>query len=102
VRSMGEKKESILTGAQLRAARVMLGLTTAVLAEKTKLGVRTIKRAEQGDGAARLTAANRDRIIMALEQLGIEFIPPNGGGPGVRLKRAVQRPRRSAIPRPGK
>ena len=35
----------------------------------------------------RLTAANADAIQRALEDGGIEFIPENGGGVGVRLQK---------------
>ena len=44
----------------------------------------TVRRAEAFDGAPRLTAANAESLRSALEQAGVEFIPENGGGPGVR------------------
>jgi hypothetical protein len=37
------------------------------------------------DGPVSITAANADAIRRALEAAGLEFIPANGGGPGVRM-----------------
>ncbi len=47
----------------------------------------TIRRAEAQDGPIRMMPANLDAIRRALEASGVEFIPENGGGPGVRLRR---------------
>jgi hypothetical protein len=55
------------------------------LARVAKLGLATIRRAEVAEGATSLTSANEDAIRRALENAGVEFIPENGGGPGVRL-----------------
>ena len=35
-----------------------------------------------------MTVANNDAVRRALEAAGVEFIDENGGGPGVRLKKA--------------
>ena len=75
-----------ITGAQLRAARALLRWSAEELATRTKLGVATIRRAEAHDAPLTTTAANSNAIRAALETAGIEFIPENGGGPGVRLK----------------
>jgi hypothetical protein len=55
------------------------------------VGVATIRRAELTDEATSLTAANDLAIRHALEAAGIEFIDENGGGPGVRLKKAQRK-----------
>lgn len=68
------KNRPILTGAQLRAARALLNLTAEALAEETSIGLRTIGRAEREDGPVRMTAANAERLIQALEARGIEFL----------------------------
>jgi hypothetical protein len=39
------------------------------------------------EGRDPLTVANTDAVRRALEAAGIEFIPENGGGAGVRLRR---------------
>jgi hypothetical protein len=47
---------------------------------------KTISRAEAEEGQTTLTIANLKAIQVALECAGIEFIPQNGGGAGVRFK----------------
>ena len=76
------------TGAQIRAARGLLGLSAQELADATKLSRGTIQRAELEKSET--TAANAERIVEALERLGVKFLPSNGEGPGVRLRVAVR------------
>ena len=71
---------------QVRAARALLRWTAEDLARESKVGLSTIKRMESGASTGPLTAANAHAIQRALEDGGIEFIPENGGGLGVRLK----------------
>lgn len=66
-------------------ARAALNWTTRMLAEKAGVGVNTVTRFEQGGEAMVGTVA---KLRAALEAAGVEFIPENGGGPGVRLKKA--------------
>jgi transcriptional regulator with XRE-family HTH domain len=72
-----------ITGGQIRAARALLRWTAEELAERSRLGVATIRRAEAVDDAVPITVANADTIVRAFEEAGIEFI--NGDAPGVRL-----------------
>lgn len=63
----------------------MLGLSQADVANRIGQSTMTIRRAEtSGDPvvAGQTIAA----IRAALEAAGVEFIPQNGGGPGVRLR----------------
>jgi transcriptional regulator with XRE-family HTH domain len=76
-----------LTGAQLRAARALVGISAQQLADTSGLGVATIRRAEQNDGVVTMTAANATRIVDDLEMAGVEFMPENGGGAGVRFRK---------------
>ncbi|MCJ2042958.1 transcriptional regulator [Methylobacterium sp. J-078] len=78
--------EGLLTGAQVRAARALLRWSAEELAESARLGVATIRRAELQDGPVTSTAANVRAIRSALEHAGLEFIPENGGGAGVRFR----------------
>jgi len=78
-----------LTGAQLRAARGLLGISAQELATTSGLGVATIRRAEQNDAQVSITAANARAIVGAFEQSGVEFLAENGGGAGVRFKRTT-------------
>jgi transcriptional regulator with XRE-family HTH domain len=56
----------MISGAQIRAARALLGWTAKDLAQKAKVGVSTVQR-----------------IQSALEAAGIEFT--NGDVPGIRF-----------------
>ncbi|WP_426124465.1 helix-turn-helix domain-containing protein [Pararhizobium sp. PWRC1-1] len=75
-----------ITGAQIRAARALLRWSAKDLAREAGVGVATISRAEVEEGHTTLTTANLKAIQMALENAGIEFIPGNGGGVGVRFR----------------
>ena len=66
-------------------ARAALGWSIDVLAEKTSISSRTIKRIENTIGIPNATAANLKLIRQTLEQAGVEFIGSSDDGPGVRL-----------------
>lgn len=80
--------EMYLTGAQIRAARGLVRWSAEELARHARLGRITVTRAESTDGKPSLTEANLAAIRAALEAAGVEFIAENGGGPGVRLRKA--------------
>ncbi|WP_065324590.1 helix-turn-helix transcriptional regulator [Tritonibacter mobilis] len=75
-----------MIGNQLSAARALLGWTQKQLAEAAGVSIPTIKRAE---GAAKATVSSdaQQKIKSTLQAAGVEFIPENGGGLGVRLVR---------------
>lgn len=77
----------MITPAQIRAARHLASLSQADIAAATGLSLPTIKRAESEREVSVSTEAV-SAIKAALEAAGIEFIPPNGSGAGVRLKKA--------------
>ncbi|MDI7861905.1 helix-turn-helix domain-containing protein [Rhizobiaceae bacterium n13] len=86
---MIEKKSSDkneITGAQIRAARALVRWSAKELASAANIGVATVSRAEVEDGRPTVTSANLKAIQVALETAGIEFIPVNGGGVGVRFR----------------
>lgn len=72
-----------MTPAQCRAARAMLQMSQEDLSGRAAVSVQTLIAFELGQRRpyARTLAA----IQAALERAGVEFIPGNGGGPGVRL-----------------
>jgi len=74
----------MITPEQCRAARALLKIGQDKLAEKTDLSSVTIRKFE--NQTAPLRKATINLIKLTLEAAGIEFIPKNGGGPGVRLK----------------
>jgi ribosome-binding protein aMBF1 (putative translation factor) len=79
-----------LTSAQIRAARALLRWSAEDLARESALGVTTIRRAELAEGETSMTTANDSTVRRTLEAAGVEFIDGNGGGPGVRLRKASQ------------
>lgn len=78
---------SISTAGQLRAARALLHWPQSRVAECSGVSLPTVKRLEglQGELAANVKTINA--LSRAFEQAGVEFIPENGGGPGVRLRK---------------
>ena len=75
-----------ITGRQIRAGRGLLGWTAQALADASRVGVATIRRAEAEDGPARMILANADALVRTLQAHGVELLPENGGGAGVRMK----------------
>ncbi|WP_131872433.1 MULTISPECIES: helix-turn-helix domain-containing protein [unclassified Bradyrhizobium] len=72
---------------QIKAARALLGWSQDDLANQSGVSVPTVKRLEAADGDVGGRAETGDALVAALEKAGVEFIPENGGGAGVRLKR---------------
>ncbi len=68
-------------------ARAALELGVRELAEAAKVSTNTITRFERGEPLKERTV---DAVKAALEAAGVEFIPENGSGPGVRLKKKAQ------------
>ncbi len=76
----------MITNAQLRAARGLLGWSQARLAEASGLGIATIKRMEGERGPLRSSAENVLKVQQALEDAGVFFIDEDEElGQGVRL-----------------
>jgi hypothetical protein len=79
--------ERLVTSAQLRAGRALLGLSQAEVAGRACLSLNTIKLAE-AEGEAHASEAALAAIRVALEEQGVIFLSADGGeGPGVRLRR---------------
>ena len=76
---------STLTADQIRMARAALGWSFEVLAEKSGVSSRTVRRIESEGGLKNATNANMRLVRETLEAAGIEFIGEVGEGPGVRL-----------------
>lgn len=74
----------MVTSAQIRAARALLNWTVRDLSEKAGVHRNTITRAEtDATGPGHATAA----IRAALEAAGVVFLPENGNGPGVAMRK---------------
>ena len=93
----------MLTPAQLRAARALLGLDQRTLAERAGVSLPTIQRMEASDGYVRGVIESLTRVVAALERGGIELISENsvsaGGGRGVRLRDPMPPTLRERAPR---
>lgn len=79
----------MITAAQLRAARALLGIDQRRLAELAALSLPTIQRMEASDGVIRGNVDSLMKLVGALQAAGIELIgegaPSTAGGRGVRL-----------------
>lgn len=73
-----------MNGLQCKMARVATGLGIRELAGLAKVSPNTISRLERGETLKESTIVD---IQNALERAGVVFIPENGGGAGVRLKK---------------
>lgn len=81
----------MMTAAQLRAARALLGIDQKTLADMAGVSLPTIQRMEASDGTVRGIVETLTRVIEALNEAGVELIGDNArsetGGRGVRLRR---------------
>ncbi len=76
------------TSEQLRAARALLGWNQDQLADRSGVGIATIRRMEGQTGQLRGISETVWRLQNALERAGIIFIAEDEvAGPGVRLAR---------------
>ena len=80
----------MLTAAQMKAARALLGMEQRTLAELSGVSLPTIQRMEASQGVVRGVIESLTRVMGALEAAGVEFIneggTSSGGGRGVRLR----------------
>ena len=80
----------MITAAQLRAARALLGIDQRRLSVLSGLSVPTIRRMEASDGVIRGNVDSLMKLVGALDAAGIELIGEGvvseRGGRGIRLK----------------
>jgi len=80
----------MISAAQLRAARALLGIDQRRLADLCGLSVPTIQRMEASEGVIRGNVDSLMKLVGALDAAGIELIGEGAtsseGGRGVRLK----------------
>jgi transcriptional regulator with XRE-family HTH domain len=79
----------MITAAQLRAARALLGIDQRELAQRCGLSLPTIQRMEASEGVIRGNVDSLVKLVDALAEAGIELIGEGatsaGRGRGVRL-----------------
>ncbi len=73
-----------IAAVQSKMARAAVGWGVRDLAKEAGVSVDTVSRLERGEELQPRTLA---AIQAALEAAGVEFIPENGGGAGVRLRK---------------
>jgi transcriptional regulator with XRE-family HTH domain len=80
----------MISAAQLRAARALVGIDQRQLADLCGLSLPTIQRMEASEGLIRGNVDSLMKLIGALDKAGIELISEGaasqGGGRGVRLR----------------
>jgi transcriptional regulator with XRE-family HTH domain len=80
----------MLTGAQIRAARALVGWSATTLAERAGISYPTVQRAESTDGVPNMKTPNLLAIQRVLEETGVVFLDEHenrDGGVGVRLRK---------------
>lgn len=80
----------MITAAQMKAARALLGVDQRQLAKASGLSLPTIQRMEASDGTVRGNVDSLVKLIETFDRLGVELINAGAaspsGGRGVRLK----------------
>ena len=77
----------IPTGRQFREGRLLVGMSQEDLATAADVAVGLVMRVEEANGLPMITMRDSTALRTALEAAGVEFIPENGEGPGVRLRK---------------
>lgn len=77
----------MLTGRQVRDARFRARLELRDLAARAGVDPLQLAYAEAMYGSPPWSDGDFSRVRSALEAAGVEFIPENGGGAGVRLRK---------------
>jgi len=76
---------------QIRAARAMLAMSQQELANRSNVGLATLKRIEAAGSELTGTARTLFRIQRALEAAGVVFIDQTPtSGPGIRLAEPLE------------
>ena len=79
----------MITGAQVRAARALIGMDQRSLAALAGLSLPTIQRMERSPNSVRVVVVSLERVLRAFAAAGVELItdgsPSLGSGRGVRF-----------------
>lgn len=80
----------MITAAQMRAARALLGIDQQTLANMADVSLPTIQRMEASPGNVRGVVDTLMKVVEAFDAAGVELIgentPSQGSGRGVRFK----------------
>ena len=84
-------KRFLISPAQMRAARGLLGWSQTKLGAEAGKSLSTIKRYETAAGAK--VSDDAVEKLHRPRMAGVQFIAENGGGPGVRLRKTKGKPK---------
>ena len=80
----------MITAAQMRAGRALLGIDQQTLADLAGVSLPTIQRMEASEGNVRGVVDTLTKVVTAFDRAGVELIaegaPSTGDGRGVRFK----------------
>ena len=76
----------MISGAQIRSARALLGISVEELSELSSVSWATIQRFESAGGVPRSRSGTLERVVVALEAAGIRFIGDPLTSPGGQLR----------------
>jgi transcriptional regulator with XRE-family HTH domain len=80
----------MITAAQMRAGRALLGIDQQTLADLAGVSLPTIQRMEASEGNVRGVVDTLIKVVTAFDRAGVELIaegaPSTGHGRGVRFK----------------
>ena len=86
----------MITAAQMRAGRALLGIDQQTLADLAGVSLPTIQRMEASEGNVRGVVDTLTKVVTAFDRAGVELIaegaPSVGDGRGVRLKEKSPKP----------
>lgn len=77
----------MISGRQIKAARILLGWSQEILAVKALVSLRTLTRLETESGESGPSTISAERVKKALEDAGIQFFFEDGkAGEGLRVR----------------
>src|ERR1700686_782206 len=83
-------EDVMITAAQMRAARALLGIDQRQVADLSGVSLPTVQRMEASEGNVRGVVDTLTKVVEAFDRAGIELIGENvrgvGNGRGVRFK----------------
>jgi len=77
----------VITGSQIRAARAAVGISGATLSESSGVSLRALSKIESFNGLPDARVATLQKLKIALEAAGIEFIGSPEDAPGIRIQK---------------
>jgi transcriptional regulator with XRE-family HTH domain len=80
----------VLSPRLTKAARSLLGWGQGELSKRSGVSISTVGAFEAKGEGGTLTTMNNKALVEAFEAGGIVFIPENGGGAGVRLRKGAK------------